>query len=241
MPLPCSRFLLPLLLASCWPLAASAAETLRPEKRLVVVMDDNYPPYVFRGPDGRVQGYLVDSWQLWQRKTGIPVELGPRTGPWPRRTWPRAGPGDRHHVPHARARGHPALFGPLRRGAGAHLRPQGHRRHPRPGLAAGLRGGGEGRRRLRQPARGGGRHPPDPPGQLPGPDRGGQGQHGAHVLHGRPARRLPALPCRHAPRLPRGADPGRRPAAPGGAQGRSGHADPGREGLCRLHRRRPRP
>jgi hypothetical protein len=38
-------------------------------------MDDNYPPYVFRGPDGRVQGYLVDSWQLWQRKTGIPVEL----------------------------------------------------------------------------------------------------------------------------------------------------------------------
>ncbi|WP_374584544.1 PAS domain S-box protein [Ideonella dechloratans] len=75
MPLPCSRFLLSLLLASCWPLAASAAEATPAQKRLVVVMDDNYPPYVFRGPDGRIEGYLVDSWQLWQRKTGIPVEL----------------------------------------------------------------------------------------------------------------------------------------------------------------------
>ena len=42
---------------------------------LRVVSDDNYPPYLFKGPDGKVQGYLVDLWALWERKTGRRVML----------------------------------------------------------------------------------------------------------------------------------------------------------------------
>ena len=40
-----------------------------------MVSDDNYPPYLFKGPDGETQGYLVDLWALWEQKTGTPVVL----------------------------------------------------------------------------------------------------------------------------------------------------------------------
>ena len=40
-----------------------------------VVMDDNYPPFVFRDGEGKLQGILVDEWRLWERQTGIKVEL----------------------------------------------------------------------------------------------------------------------------------------------------------------------
>jgi len=40
-----------------------------------VVMDDNYPPYVFRDDDGTLKGVLFDYWQLWQQKTGIKVNI----------------------------------------------------------------------------------------------------------------------------------------------------------------------
>ncbi|MCA6218068.1 PAS domain-containing protein [Ideonella sp. B7] len=56
-------------------LSAPTLATEAGARPLVVVLDDNYPPYVFRGPDGQVQGYLVDSWQLWARKTGVAVDL----------------------------------------------------------------------------------------------------------------------------------------------------------------------
>jgi PAS domain S-box-containing protein len=42
---------------------------------LTVVSDDNYPPYIFRQPDGSIDGYLVDAWKLWERKTGVTVRL----------------------------------------------------------------------------------------------------------------------------------------------------------------------
>ncbi len=59
-----------LVLSLAWPwLATNAA--------LRVVSDDNYPPYVFRDADGRVQGYLVDLWKLYETKTGTPVEFVP--------------------------------------------------------------------------------------------------------------------------------------------------------------------
>jgi nitrogen fixation negative regulator NifL len=61
--------LLPLLVA------ASASGQTRPAPALQVVMDDNYPPFVFKGGDGRLQGILVDQWQLWEKKTGIPVVI----------------------------------------------------------------------------------------------------------------------------------------------------------------------
>jgi PAS domain S-box-containing protein len=40
-----------------------------------VVMDDNYPPYVFKENDGWLKGILIDQWRLWENKTGIRVQL----------------------------------------------------------------------------------------------------------------------------------------------------------------------
>lgn len=40
-----------------------------------VVMDNNYPPYVFTGEDGKIQGMLIDQWLLWEERTGIRVEI----------------------------------------------------------------------------------------------------------------------------------------------------------------------
>jgi diguanylate cyclase (GGDEF)-like protein/PAS domain S-box-containing protein len=61
-----------LLLFACLVLPALAlAAPLR------VVMDQNYPPYSRRNPDGKLEGYTVDLWQLWQKKTGRQVELIP--------------------------------------------------------------------------------------------------------------------------------------------------------------------
>ncbi|WP_293762676.1 EAL domain-containing protein [uncultured Aquitalea sp.] len=40
-----------------------------------VVMDDNYPPYIFRDADGQPEGILRDVWALWEKKTGIKVEF----------------------------------------------------------------------------------------------------------------------------------------------------------------------
>ena len=47
----------------------AAARTVR------VVMDNNYPPYVFVDNEGQIRGILADQWRLWQEKTGIRVEL----------------------------------------------------------------------------------------------------------------------------------------------------------------------
>lgn len=38
-------------------------------------MDDNYPPYVFKGDQGQLKGIIVDQWNLWEKKTGIHVEI----------------------------------------------------------------------------------------------------------------------------------------------------------------------
>lgn len=43
--------------------------------KIRVVVDDNYPPYIFKDNSGKIQGILVDQWKLWQSKTGIQVEL----------------------------------------------------------------------------------------------------------------------------------------------------------------------
>jgi PAS domain S-box-containing protein len=40
-----------------------------------VVMDDNYPPFIFRDSTGALQGILIDQWRLWERKSGIRVEI----------------------------------------------------------------------------------------------------------------------------------------------------------------------
>ncbi|MBL0086638.1 MAG: transporter substrate-binding domain-containing protein [Ideonella sp.] len=46
-----------------------------PPKSITVVMDDNYPPFVFRDSNGQLQGILKDTWALWQAHTGIAVRL----------------------------------------------------------------------------------------------------------------------------------------------------------------------
>ena len=40
-----------------------------------VVIDDTYPPYIFRTSDGVLHGILKDMWELWSRKTGVRVDL----------------------------------------------------------------------------------------------------------------------------------------------------------------------
>jgi diguanylate cyclase (GGDEF)-like protein/PAS domain S-box-containing protein len=52
-----------------------APVSLAKSKKIRVVMDDNYPPYVFRDVEGQLGGILVDQWVLWEKKTGVKVEL----------------------------------------------------------------------------------------------------------------------------------------------------------------------
>jgi diguanylate cyclase (GGDEF)-like protein/PAS domain S-box-containing protein len=61
------------LLLACLVLPALSA----PAAALRVVMDQNYPPYAWRNAEGKLEGYTVDLWRLWQQKTGTPVELIP--------------------------------------------------------------------------------------------------------------------------------------------------------------------
>jgi PAS domain S-box-containing protein len=63
-----SRLLLALILCLVGP-ASSWAKTL------VVAMDDNYPPYVFRDAEQHLQGILPEMWSLWSRKTGMEVRV----------------------------------------------------------------------------------------------------------------------------------------------------------------------
>lgn len=39
-------------------------------RTISVVMDNNYPPYIFPDSTGRPQGILIDQWHLWEQKTG---------------------------------------------------------------------------------------------------------------------------------------------------------------------------
>jgi two-component system cell cycle sensor histidine kinase/response regulator CckA len=55
------------------PVADPARSSL--PRPLKVVMDDNYPPYVFRDGTGKVQGILIDRWRLWEQKTGMRAEI----------------------------------------------------------------------------------------------------------------------------------------------------------------------
>ncbi|MEO8159583.1 MAG: transporter substrate-binding domain-containing protein, partial [Betaproteobacteria bacterium] len=57
--------------------AAEPGAIGRPES-ITVTLDDNYPPYIFRGSNGNLQGILKDRWDLWSLKTGIRVQLDAR-------------------------------------------------------------------------------------------------------------------------------------------------------------------
>ena len=66
--------LLPWLLLGAQPARSDGQVPPKPSS-IQVVTDDNYPPYVFRDAQGRVDGYLVDLWRLWEKKTGVQVVL----------------------------------------------------------------------------------------------------------------------------------------------------------------------
>ncbi len=56
----------------------TAAPAPAPAPRVLhVVGSDNYPPYLFRDEDGRATGLVADEWALWEKKTGIHVDLQP--------------------------------------------------------------------------------------------------------------------------------------------------------------------
>jgi len=55
---------------------AAAASTPTP-RVLHVVGADNYPPYLFRDEDGRPAGLVADEWALWEKTTGVHVDLQP--------------------------------------------------------------------------------------------------------------------------------------------------------------------
>ena len=65
----CLVGLIPRSAVALAPVATTAPNTL------TVAMDDNYPPYIFRDSNGTLVGYLVDYWSLWERKTGVRVDL----------------------------------------------------------------------------------------------------------------------------------------------------------------------
>lgn len=44
-------------------------------KNISVIIDNNYPPYSFLLEDGRLSGISIDLWRLWERRTGIKVNI----------------------------------------------------------------------------------------------------------------------------------------------------------------------
>jgi two-component sensor histidine kinase len=57
------------------PARQSAAEGEAPISSIRVVCDEDYPPFAFRDPEGRLVGIVVDQWRAWERITGTKIEL----------------------------------------------------------------------------------------------------------------------------------------------------------------------
>ena len=53
------------------------AASTQPPHVLRVVGAESYPPYLFRDEEGRPTGLVADEWALWEKKTGVHVELEP--------------------------------------------------------------------------------------------------------------------------------------------------------------------
>jgi len=64
-----------LLLYFFVPFSGQAEDAGKTIQTIIVVSDDNYPPYIFRDFNGDIQGILVDEWKLWENKTGLKVNL----------------------------------------------------------------------------------------------------------------------------------------------------------------------
>lgn len=73
----CAAFILAAGVSLAW---ADAWGERQPPAKITVVLDDSFPPLIFRGADGQFTGYLPELWALWSKKTNIEVELKPV--PW---------------------------------------------------------------------------------------------------------------------------------------------------------------
>ena len=120
------------------PVATPAPSTL------TVAMDDNYPPYIFRDSNGTLVGYLVDYWSLWERKTGVRVDLQASD-------WDLAKTRMQTHqaqvidtIFQTKKKKNAGLHSRLCPDPGIHLYPFRNWRHCQPGPSAGVSGGRQG-------------------------------------------------------------------------------------------------
>ncbi len=67
------RMRLALLLALPFLIAPAAAD--EDARRLRVVTTNHFPPLIFSDEAGNLKGMLVERWAMWEKRTGIPVEL----------------------------------------------------------------------------------------------------------------------------------------------------------------------
>ncbi len=56
--------------------AVSAVPSGETQKKPLVIVSKNYMPFFFREGDGVPRGILVDFWNLWSSKSGVPVHFG---------------------------------------------------------------------------------------------------------------------------------------------------------------------
>ncbi len=59
---------------TAWADEMRATPAARPEK-ITVVLNSNYPPFAFIDSDGQPRGYTIDLWHLFEKHTGVAVEL----------------------------------------------------------------------------------------------------------------------------------------------------------------------
>jgi ABC-type amino acid transport substrate-binding protein len=57
-----------------------AVSTEKSEQDPIKIAYAEYMPFFFKGAGGQPRGILVDFWNLWSRKTGVPVTF--HTFPW---------------------------------------------------------------------------------------------------------------------------------------------------------------
>ena len=53
----------------------AAGQQQPPQRKITVVTDDSFPPYVFRNGAGELQGIIIDQWRAWEKKTGVAAEI----------------------------------------------------------------------------------------------------------------------------------------------------------------------
>lgn len=69
-----SFFLLPVAVLLAFSPELPAQEPPTPHL-IKVVTDDNFPPYVFRDNEGKLQGIIIDQWRVWEKRTGVTAEI----------------------------------------------------------------------------------------------------------------------------------------------------------------------